>query len=79
MGLAIGGQRARITFQAVRARVLDLKDEYRESDLESALISTLLLELGGDFTSVGPQRRLRVGNASYKIDLRFFHRRQRSS
>ena len=59
---------------------LDLKDEYSESDLESALIAKLeafLLELGGDFTFVGRQRRLRVGDAWYRIDLLFFHRRLR--
>lgn len=59
---------------------LDLKDEYSESDLESALIAkleTFLLELGGDFTFVGRQRRLRVGDAWYRIDLLFFHRRLR--
>jgi predicted nuclease of restriction endonuclease-like (RecB) superfamily len=56
---------------------LGLKDEYSESDLEEALIQRLesfLLELGGDFTFVGRQRRLRVGNAWYRIDLLFFHR-----
>lgn len=59
---------------------LNLKDEYSESDLESALIAKLeafLLELGGDFTFVGRQRRLRVGGAWYRIDLLFFHRRLR--
>jgi predicted nuclease of restriction endonuclease-like (RecB) superfamily len=59
---------------------LNLKDEYSESDLEAALIAkleTFLLELGGDFTFVGRQRRLRVGDAWYRIDLLFFHRRLR--
>ncbi len=59
---------------------LGLKDEYSESDLETALIAkleTFLLELGGDFTFVGRQRRLRVGDAWYRIDLLFFHRRLR--
>lgn len=59
---------------------LNLKDEYSENDLESALIAKLeafLLELGGDFTFVGRQRRLRVGDAWYRIDLLFFHRRLR--
>lgn len=59
---------------------VDLKDEYSESDLEAALISKLesfLLELGGDFTFVGRQRRLRVGDEWYRIDLLFFHRRLR--
>ena len=56
---------------------LGLKDEYSESDLENALIEhleTFLLELGGDFTFVGRQRRLRIGDEWYRIDLLFFHR-----
>src|ERR1700722_2072218 len=59
---------------------LALKDEYSETDLESALImklETFLLELGGDFTFVGRQRRLLVGDAWYRVDLLFFHRRLR--
>jgi predicted nuclease of restriction endonuclease-like (RecB) superfamily len=56
---------------------LGLKDEYSESDLEEALIGKLesfLLELGGEFTFVGRQRRLRVGDEWYRVDLVFFHR-----
>ncbi len=59
---------------------LGLKDEYSESDLEQALIGHLesfLLELGGDFTFVARQRRLRIGDEWYRIDLLFFHRRLR--
>ena len=59
---------------------LDLKDEYSESDLEDALLGrlqTFLLELGSDFCFVGRQRRLRVGNEWYRVDLLFFHRRLR--
>ena len=59
---------------------LNLKDEYSESDLEAALITKLqnfLLELGAHFAFIGRQRRLRVGDAWYKIDLLFFHRRLR--
>jgi predicted nuclease of restriction endonuclease-like (RecB) superfamily len=59
---------------------LDLKDEYSEAELEEALIRHLevfLLELGNDFTFVGRQRRLRIGDAWYRIDLIFFHRRLR--
>lgn len=59
---------------------LDLKDEYSESDLEEALIQRMadfLLELGSDFCFVGRQRRLRVGNEWFRIDLLFFHRRLR--
>src|SRR5205807_7646075 len=59
---------------------LGLKDEYSESELEEALIQHLeafLLELGNDFTFVGRQRRLRIGDKWYRIDLLFFHRRLR--
>ena len=57
---------------------LDLKDEYSESDLEEALIQRLtdfLLELGDDLAFVGRQRRLRLDDAWFRIDLLFFHRR----
>jgi predicted nuclease of restriction endonuclease-like (RecB) superfamily len=60
---------------------LNLKNEYAESDLEEALIHHLeefLLELGGDFTFVGRQRRLRLDDKWFKVDLLFFHRRLRS-
>ncbi len=56
---------------------LDLKDEYSESDLEAALIARLeafLLELGDDFAFVGRQRRLRLDDEWYRVDLVFFHR-----
>lgn len=59
---------------------LDLKDEYSESDLEEALINHLadfLLELGDDFAFVGRQRRLRIDDNWFRIDLIFFHRRLR--
>jgi predicted nuclease of restriction endonuclease-like (RecB) superfamily len=59
---------------------LRLKDEYSETDLEESLIRHLesfLLELGGDFTFVGRQRRLRVGAVWYRVDLIFYHRRLR--
>jgi len=56
---------------------LDLKDEYSESDLEDALIrhlETFLMELGDDFCFMGRQRRLRIGNRWYRVDLLFYHR-----
>lgn len=59
---------------------LNLKDEYSELDLEEALIrqlETFLMELGGAFTFVGRQRRLRVGDEWYRVDLVFFHRELR--
>jgi predicted nuclease of restriction endonuclease-like (RecB) superfamily len=60
---------------------LDLKDEYSESDLEDALIQRLaefLLELGDDFAFLGRQRRLRIDDTWFRIDLVFFHRRLRT-
>lgn len=59
---------------------LGLRDEYSESDLEDALIrhlETFLLELGNDFAFVGRQRRLRIDDEWYRVDLLFFHRRLR--
>ncbi len=59
---------------------LGLKDEYSETDLEEALIrhlETFLLELGGDFCFIGRQKRLRIGDEWYRVDLVFFHRRLR--
>jgi len=59
---------------------LGLKDEYSEGDLEDALIrhlETFLLELGGDFCFIGRQKRLRIGDEWYRMDLVFFHRRLR--
>ena len=59
---------------------LNLRDEYSETELEDALIrqlETVLIELGGDFAFVGRQRRLRVDDEWYRVDLVFFHRRLR--
>jgi predicted nuclease of restriction endonuclease-like (RecB) superfamily len=59
---------------------LGLKDEYSESELEEALVRHLeafLMELGNDFAFVGRQRRLRIDDEWYRVDLLFFHRRLR--
>ena len=56
---------------------LDLKDEYSESDLEDAIVRHLesfLLELGAGFTFVARQKRLRIGDEWYRIDLLLYHR-----
>jgi predicted nuclease of restriction endonuclease-like (RecB) superfamily len=56
---------------------LNLKAEYSESDLEEAIIhhmEAFLLELGDNFCFVGRQRRLRIDNVWYTVDLIFFHR-----
>ncbi len=59
---------------------LGLRDEYSEHDLEEALIRHLesfLLELGPDFTFVARQKRLRVGDSWFRMDLLLYHRRLR--
>lgn len=59
---------------------LDVKDEYSESDLETAWIQHLadfLLELGDDFAFIGRQRRLRIDDSWFRVDLVFFRRRLR--
>jgi predicted nuclease of restriction endonuclease-like (RecB) superfamily len=59
---------------------LNLKDEYSETNLEEGLIRHLedfLLELGGDFTFVGRQKRLRIEDAWFRVDLVLYHRRLR--
>ena len=59
---------------------LNLRDEYSETELEAALVrhlETFLLELGSDFAFVGRQRRLRIDDEWYRVDLLFFHRRLR--
>ncbi len=59
---------------------LNLKDEYSESELEEALVRHLeafLLELGAGFTFVARQKRIRIGDEWYRIDLLLFHRRLR--
>ena len=59
---------------------LGLKDEYSENDLEEALtqrLESFLMELGGEFAFIGRQRRLRIDDEWYRVDLLFFHRRLR--
>ena len=60
---------------------LGLKDEYSETDLEEALITHLadfLLELGGDFAFIARQRRLRIDDTWFRVDLTMYHRRLRA-
>ncbi|MDR2254045.1 MAG: PDDEXK nuclease domain-containing protein [Bifidobacteriaceae bacterium] len=60
---------------------LDLRDEYSETKLEEALVAHLaefLLELGDDFAFIGRQRRMRIGDSWYRVDLVLLHRTLRS-
>lgn len=56
---------------------LNLRDEYSESDLEEAIMRRLedfLMEMGPAFTFVARQKKQRIGNQWYKIDLLLYHR-----
>ena len=55
---------------------LALSDEYKEKELENALIDNIkefLLELGNGFAFVGKQYKLEVSNQEFRIDLLFYH------
>lgn len=55
---------------------LGLAKEYKERDLESALmdnITKFLLELGAGFSFVGRQYPVKVGGKEFSIDLLFYH------
>jgi predicted nuclease of restriction endonuclease-like (RecB) superfamily len=59
---------------------LRLPSDFRESDLEQAILrelETFLLELGGDFAFVARQKRMTVDRRDYYLDLLFYHRRLR--
>ena len=54
---------------------------HSENDLKTALVRCLrdfILELGRDFTFLGQEYRLQVGNSDFFIDLLFFHRELQS-
>jgi len=56
---------------------LDLPNEYSEKDLKTAIIKNLkdfILEIGKDFTFIGDEYRVQVGNHDFFIDLLFYNR-----
>jgi predicted nuclease of restriction endonuclease-like (RecB) superfamily len=56
---------------------LDLPEPYHESALQKAVVENMknfLLEIGKDFTFVGEEFRVQVGNSDFFVDLLFFHR-----
>lgn len=56
---------------------LGLNEHHNEDELEKGLINNLknfIVEIGKDFTFVGENYRLQVGNSDFYIDLLFFHR-----
>ena len=56
---------------------LDLPSKYSEKDLKNAIISSMkefILEIGKDFTYIGQEYRIQVGNEDFYIDLLFYNR-----
>ena len=56
---------------------LDVPDPMSEHDLQKSIIRNLkdfILEIGKDFTFVGEEYRVQVGNHDFFIDLLFYHR-----
>ena len=54
---------------------LDLEEPYKEKDLRHQIVSHLkdfILEFGHDFTFVGEEYRVQVGNTDFFIDLLFY-------
>jgi predicted nuclease of restriction endonuclease-like (RecB) superfamily len=56
---------------------LNLPESHHESALQGAIIANMkkfLLEIGKDFTFIGEEFRVQVGNSDFFIDLLFYHR-----
>lgn len=56
---------------------LDLPNNYSEKDLKKSIISNMkdfILEIGKDFTYVGEEYRIQVGEEDFYIDLLFYNR-----
>lgn len=56
---------------------LDMPDEYHEVDLKKSILSNLkkfILEIGNDFSFMGEEYRIQVGNTDFYIDLLFYNR-----
>lgn len=56
---------------------LNLPERFSEYDFKKAIIGNLknfILEIGKDFTYIGEEYKVSVGNSDYYIDLLFYHR-----
>ncbi len=56
---------------------LDLPNKFSEKDLKNAIIKNLkdfILEVGKDFTFIGSEYKIQVGNHDFFIDLLFYNR-----
>ncbi len=69
---AVGALRDSYVFEFI-----EVPKDYKEKDLRKAIIANLkqfILEFGKDFTFVGEEYRVQVGNTDFFIDLLFFNR-----
>ena len=56
---------------------MNLPEKYEEKELRKGIVANLrdfILEFGKDFTLVGEEYRVQVGNMDFNIDLLFFNR-----
>ena len=56
---------------------LGLSDKHSEKDLQQSIVSHLkdfIIEFGRDFSFIGQEYRVQVGNTDFFLDLLFFHR-----
>lgn len=56
---------------------LNVPDKVSERDLQKSILNNLknfILEIGKDFTFIGEEYKVQVGNHDYFIDLLFYHR-----
>jgi len=56
---------------------LNVPEKHKEKELRKAIVSNLrkfILEFGKDFSLVGEEYRVQVGNTDFKIDLLFYNR-----
>lgn len=56
--------------------IIELTDNYKEKELENKMLERLknvLLELGNEFSFIGNQYKITVGNKDFYIDLLFYH------
>lgn len=59
---------------------LDMPADYKEKDLRKAIVKNLkefILEFGKDFSFIGEEYRVQVGNSDFYIDLVFYNRELR--
>ena len=60
---------------------LELSEDYKERELELSLVNNVrsfLQEMGGDFTFIGNQYKLKIEEKEYFIDLLLYHRKLKS-